>query len=280
MESESDPLMQGTLLTCPNCHYKFNLYDLYQSLYDTVPLATQLADRTRENASSAFRLDGGEQALREQLQRDIKRVADVTERVQSDLAIFGNSFWHYNGSGSSLSLSRINLPDYEMIVEPRRTRGTAFSLGISRLVQRKNGTSTFESQDLIHFSFKRISGPIGLSIYGLWLHLWEMVKLAPEALINSSLMGGSRDVEAIKKYAREQVTLGSGVPFFLITGDSVSDIQRSMLMQVFGADGRSRRSTIGNTIEGEVFPLMANREWEYRQFPEIAWEKDAPRAIG
>lgn len=275
-ESDSDALMRGAFLECSKCSFQFNLYDLYQSLYDTVPLATELANKTLENASSAFRLESGEQSLRELLQREVRRVADITEKIQLDLIIFGNSFWHYSGAGSTLSLSRINLPDFEIVVEPQRLRGTAYSLGISRLVQKKNGTSTFETQDLIHFSYKGIGGRIGLSIYGLWLHLWDMVKTAPEALINSSVIGKSKDIEAIKKYAREQVIMGSGVPFFLVTGDKVNNIQRKFLMEPFVYDGRSRRRTIGNTIEGEIFPLLANQEWEYRQFPEIIWEKDQP----
>ena len=268
--------MKGAYLRCQSCNHEFNLYEFYQSLYEGIPLAKQLVDVSLKQVSSAFRLDGGETDLREQALSRLQSLGaqGIVERMTQDLLIFGNSFWRKQGSGSTPSLTQVNLQDYEMAIEWRQSRGQAYSEQITQLTQRRNGSTNLDVNDLIHLSYNRISSPLGHSVYGLWGHMWYMVKTAPQALLNSSLLGGSKDVEAIKDYARRQVIVGSGVPFFLVTGENVSDFQRRFLMQNFNFDSRMRREAVGRTIQYEIIPLLAGQEWDYDRFPKVVWEKD------
>jgi hypothetical protein len=122
--------------------------------------------------------------------------------------------------------------------------------------------------------------PLGFSIYGLWTGMWEIVNMSPQALINSTILGGrieTQNIEAIKKYAREQVILGSGVPWFLVEAGEPNPIQRDFLLQGFRFEIRMRRNVVGNTVERELLPLLAGEEWDYKRFPRITWEKDTDK---
>jgi hypothetical protein len=268
--------MKGAYMRCQSCNHEFNLYEFYQSLYEDVPLAKQLVDVFVNQVLSAFRLDGGNRALREQVVSKLQSFGaqGIMERMNWDLLVFGNSFWRKQGSGSTLSLTQVNPQDYEMAIEWRQSRGQAYSEQITQLTQWRNGSTNLDANDLIRLSYNRISSPLGHSVYGLWGHMWYMVKTAPQALLNSSLLGGSKDVQAIKDYARQQVIVGSGVPFFLVTGENVGDFQRKFLTQNFNYDSRMRRDAVGRTFQYEILPLLAGQEWDYDRFPKVVWEKD------
>ncbi len=278
--TDSRSLECGVSLDCPNCHESFNLFGYYESLYENVPLAKRLADLTVEHTKSAYALEGGEDGLRRSLWEKLLalKIEMAVDRIHRELTVFGNSFLVLEPDEDPKEIRPARLPDFEVSIGWEKGSGQAYGEQVQQLIRRRNGSGIIQGDRVFHLHHNRVGGPLGHSIYGLWTGMWYIVQVSPQALVNSAILGGrirAQEVEATKKYAREQVVTGSGVPWFLVDGETPNPVQRRFLMESFSFDCKTRRDELARFIQYILLPKLAGANYSESQLPHFIWEKDS-----
>ncbi len=178
-------------------------------------------------------------------------------------------------------LKRIDPISVEVKVGPEQMfGGGAYSMQIQKLVKYQADGSiareTPRSNLIVFLTENGLSRPTGQSAFGMWLSLWFSLKLAPQALLNTSFMGmkETKELEGFRNYAEDQVITGSGVPKFFLKPEIRSQVPPTaikMLEDMFQHSTKRRQERLSQDIEEEIFPLALGRAYEFDDWPAFVW---------
>ena len=182
-----------------------------------------------------------------------------------DTVIYGNSIVN-TLSGGPQRLQRIDLAD------------ALIQIGASTIQSITTSQGSTLDDDYIHFTHNRGSGgPLGISAFGSWFHNFYLIRDAPEALANASIMRnlgidqyGLSSVSQIRDYFAEAILTGADLVGYQYS--MISDVSQTLPTTIgilLRADLDARRAEIRERVERDIFPLALGRTWQPRDWPEF-----------
>jgi len=271
----------GQFMTCPKCKSRFNLWGLYLNFYENIPLARKIADSIVSAVwGNGYTVKGDKP--------DLTKVDDFLNQnsfgtllkgIVFDSTVFGQSF--IEKTGSTPMLARIDPTSSEAQVGPEQMLGgRAYTMEVQKVVEYQSNGSIIKKvvpkSNLIVFMTEGLSRPTGQSAFGMWVYLWFSLKLAPQALLNTSFMGlkEANELDRLREFAEGQVIMGSGVPQFLAkpeTAERFPPSARRFLEGGFRYSTKQRREQLSRQIEEGIFPLALGREYDFNDWLSFEW---------
>ena len=256
-ELKMDQFDKGQFLTCKKCGTKFNVYGVYLSFYNELPVAKQIVDALTTEIGVNYLVESPDPFDEEKIKHffEENQFNVLLKDVVFDAVIFGNSFVEKTRRREKTILRRIDPTTIEVKTSWQRGAGKGFTMGIEKLIQYFPKRRETRQENIIHFSGGDSLGePLGFSVYGFWFHVWSLLKFPPD--------------KKSWEYARNEVVIGSGVPLFKIdTTIKVPLFLQIIPMTRFQMNVQRRRKRIARTIEREIFPLALGRPFEFEKYP-------------
>ena len=250
-----DQFDKGHFTTCKECGANFNVYSVYVSFYNEIPTATQIVDALTTEIGVNYVIESPDTSDKEKIEHFLKenQFQPLLKSVVFDTVIFGNSFIEKKPQG--VLLQRIDPTTIEVKTSWQKGEGIVPFEGIEKLIQHIPKPREISKENIIHFSAEpSLREPLGFSVYGFWFHTWYLLKYAP--------------TEGLRKYARNMVVTGSGVPLFMIDPTiKVPQFFQTDAMAYFKRNVQRRRKRIALTIEREIFPLALERTFAFENYP-------------
>jgi hypothetical protein len=254
-------------VTCKSCHKPFNLFTIYKTFYEEIPIAKRIADIWTKAIYKNYKVEG----LNED---DINRFFEQNNfhklfpQIVLDCNIYGNSFVKYTNKDGLIELTRI---------EPAFANVSTIPKGFDQLLDITTHKGDHINPDeLIHFTIDiTIDPPFCDPVFGLWFDKWYPLKLSPQSLISASILknrgmspDSTNNIEKIREYFKREVILGSGLPSSLFTND-LNEEQIMVQMTLFRHEVQSKRSRLQDTVERKIFSLVLNKKRDLNNFPEF-----------
>lgn len=256
-----DQFDKGQFNTCKECGAKFNVYGVYLSFYNEIPIAKKIVDALTTEIGVNYVVESSNASDKEKTEHFLKenQFQFLLNDIVFDTVIFGSSFIEKKPQGEKAILQRIDPTTIEVKTSWQSGGGVALIEGIEKLIQHLPKLREIGKENVIRFYAERSRGPLGFSVYGFWFHTWYLLKFAP----NKSLW----------KYARNEVVIGSGVPLFIIdTTIKVPAFFRIDAITLFNLRVQRRRKRIASTIEREIFPLALERPFAFKNYPHFKFQ--------
>ncbi len=268
---------KGQTIACSSCTRKFNIYTIYRSFYEDIPLAKRIADIKSMLVYSKYSVGGTNEdeitAINDFL--NANTFQKILSRIILQCLVYGNSVLEVDKQHRKLKLH--DLADCEVKTGWLKKNGSKVADKVIN-IKTKQGCKISHA-NLVNFSMHGVHSPFGISVYGFWFDIWYVLQLSPKALINASIlrhMGrdkiGLNQIQGIKKYFEDQVKLGAGLPPVLFQRNAQIDrMQLGMSFQFLKFDTDNRRREIASKVEREIFPLVLDKPWN-RDFPKFKIE--------
>lgn len=199
----SDELAKGQTLACENCGMRFNIFTVYKSLYEEVPIAKRIADVKITLARKNYRITGQDddvQTVTEFLRR--ARFESIYSDIISDLVIYSNAFIERQFEQATI-LRHDPATSYIMT---EMVPGNVVSEEVAYLIT-KSGRE-IRSGNLTHLAVNVIlTPPFGESNYGYWFNDWQLLKLILLGKVNRN----RAEIVQIKQILVKNVLGGAGM---------------------------------------------------------------------
>lgn len=268
IKKELDDIDKGQTQTCLNCNGKFNIFTIYKSFYEDIPLAKKLSDIKISIMQGEYTVKGEENDVRIiNMFFEENDFKNMFAKIVADCVIYGNSFIEKNEDTNRIIRYDAALCDIRTEWE---NRGGKIPSEVVSLIARDGRRVAPDS--LIHFTNGQGSMPFGMSIFGFWLHTVYPLKLSAQALINASILKnrgldprGEENVKKIRKFFENEVMIGAGLPPALFSSTEMP----AFLLESLALNAKIRRDHIVSTIERELFPFILKRKWEVHNYPEF-----------
>ena len=241
---------------CKECGAKFNVYGVYLSFYNEIPIAKQIVDALTTEIGVNYLVESPDASDKENIEYFLKenQFQSLLKDIVFDTVIFGNSFIEKKLQGEKVILQRIDPTTIEVETSWQKGEGKGFIIGIEKLIQHLPEHLDISNENLIHFYGGIPREPLGFSVYGFWFHTWYLLKFAP----NKSLW----------KYARNEVVIGSGVPLFIIdTTIKVPPFFRIDAMTLFNLVFKDAEKELHPQSKERFFHLSLNAPSHSRIIP-------------
>lgn len=252
-----DNFDKGQFITCKKCGTTFNVFGVYLSFYNGLPIARKIVDALTSEIGVKYLVESPDPSDGEKIENFFKenQFHSLLKDIVFDTVIFGNSFVEKIPREEKIILQRIDPTMIEVETSWQKSGGFALIEGIKKLVQHHPKQREISRENIVHFSGEPSSHePLGFSVYGFWFHTWYLLKYAPD--------------ESLWKYARNGVVIGSGVPLFMIDSTiKVPQFFQMDAMTLFNLGVQKRRKRIARTIEREIFPLVLDRPFDFDNYP-------------
>lgn len=265
LQLKIDQFDKGQFVICKKvyCGAKFNLYGVYLSFYNSIPIAKEIVDAFASEIGTNYLVEALVDSDKEKIENFLNenRFQQLLRDIVFDTVIFGNSFIEKKLQGEKVVLQRINPETFTVKTSWRKGKGNAFIEGIEKLIQHLPKSREISKEDIIHFS--SIHDPLGLSVYGLWFHIWYLLKYGRKYIDMGVGLWSSK-----LKSARSKVIAGSGVPLFKIDHTiKVHEFFQINAMTDFEWNVQRYRERIASIIEREIFPLALGRPFAFEDYP-------------
>jgi hypothetical protein len=261
--SHSADIAKGQTLRCEKCGTDFNIFTVYKSFYEDIPIAKKIADAMIALANKKYEVRGNAD--------DVGIINDFFEKMNfdrlydqviSDLIIYANAFVE---------------KDSEQVTIVRHDPAT--SILNTELATRRNlreevvylttkEGKTIPSGNLTHSAVNTFEPPFGESPYGQWFNDWYILKLSPNALINASILRNQgyvarrpEELSELKKAAEKRVILGAGLdPATFDETLPPNPYTRDLPL----IDAEHIQTQIVSLVERELFPFILKHELDHR----------------
>lgn len=269
-----DDFDKGQFVKCAKCGEIFNLYGVYWTFYEDIPLCKKIVDIITEAIGNKYQIQSGNKNDMENIEVVLKAngFPELLRQIVFDSTLFGDSFFEIKGKGVNIRLERLDPKAIEVKTGwhpgPRR----AYHEIIDKIVEHVPEKREISRDDLLHFrSPEHLHDPLGFSVCGLWLTSWYIVKYAPQALINMAFRGV--DIASMKRFAEmteSGIIAASGLPFFMVSPKIRLHPQFVALeKRRFQTHLKWRKEDIATTMERNFFPLILEKPFESKKFPEF-----------
>jgi len=262
---------------CGNCGETFNLFGVYRSLYETVPLCKRMVDVAVDRTYAKYYVEASNPKEKNAIEETLgnNQFQKNLRQILHDQILFGNCFLQMIRGDGGLVLRQLEPTEldfsFDYVREPP-FRGV--SLEIVKMKKHSTPYTEYEISNVLHFKGGWGVESIGDSIFGFWFTTWyflrDIIKKFP--LLD---MEGERykDLKEFREFKESTVLGAAGIPYHLIfpwmqtdpTYDKIEDKR-------FQYDIEERRSLISRKIERKLFPVILNRNYEYENFPRLVWQ--------
>ena len=260
---------------CEGCGKSFNIFGVYKSLYDTIPLCKGIVDVSVKHAHTKYVVEAGTQTERGVIAETLENNSfqSKSRKILRDLMILGNCFIQVTQK-KDVRLKRLEPSELDFTMDwVQEPPFRSLQQKIVEIRKHDEPTEKYEIDDILHFK----SGPVGYypfgqSIFGFWFTSWyflrEMSKNAPlRELRNHNNLQWFRD------FRMSTVLAATGVPHNLIfpwmkTNPKVIKIEQDRFQHYI----ERRRNEVSWLIERELFPIILKRKFKYENFPRLKWK--------
>jgi len=261
VSSTHDEFRLGRAQECPRCHSQFNIFQVYRTIFEEIPIGKTVADKAVEIIYSPYKIHGdnksGVQKIEQFMADNFSE--EKLKKIIYDCVVYGTCILRKTVNGS-LTLENVYLPDYEIIEEFRKKPGyQSFGYHINELRNIRTGDTIPDEQIISLFTESDHRGDVvGFSRYGMWFNKWHVLKIGSEAIINASLMHSYAEGKTLKEF--------------------FDQTKRDMLTTVYPmtiGEGSHERSNLSSCIAAQLFPTILDRQWSLDEpFPTIIFDKD------
>lgn len=261
--------IEGRSVVCSNGH-AFNAYAVYGDFYQRIPLASGIGQKLSNAICRSYRVKGaGTDVPKVEAFLRAHNFGSMLDEIVLDTVIYGNAIVDMPG------LQRVDLADTTVRFGRGNSRGQAFVSSIESITDSQGRVL---GADYVHFTHNRgASGPMGVSAFGGWFQHFYLLRDAPQALANASIMKnlgidklGLKTVTQIRDYFASAVLTGTdlvGYPYSFISNPS--QILQPPVGIMLRAALDARRAEIRDRIERDIFPEALGRPWQPRNWPEF-----------
>lgn len=148
-------------VSCKSCHEPFNLFTIYKTFYEEIPIAKQIADIWTKTIYKNYIVEGSNNDEAIAINRFLEQsnFHKMFPQIVLDCSVYGNSFIKHTDKDESIELTRI---------DPAFANVTTITKGFDHLVKiTTRGGDNIESDQLIHFTIDITDDPPFCdSIYG------------------------------------------------------------------------------------------------------------------
>lgn len=256
-EVDIDQIKKGQFVTCEKCGEMFNLFGIYDLIYNVIPLAKKIVDILTSAVYSKFHFLGKESDLQKIDQFSKASGFDsLLLDIVFDTVLYGNAF--IEKAGRSEGFTRIIDPKKIEIVTSWKQRPPRRSLSeeIDKLIQHIPTKREIHRSRIFHFVGENITEPIGTSVLGFWFNDWYRILIFKQSQIKSFI---------------ESIVLGaSGVPHHLVfPKEKYTNAFKKRDLTTFQWVIRNRRRKIRRVIEREVLPVVLGRPYDRKETPKF-----------
>lgn len=242
-------------------------YAEYDRIHRQIPIAGRIADALTNSVYASYTLDNANVEQRVAIDTSFREndFPTLFGKIVEDTIIFGDSYLEIT-QRSPLRLTRID-PVQATFNHGWTNRGGGRAMVDaleSVIVNQRN----ISYDDIIQFSHRVINGPFGFSAYGEWFPTWQGIEQALEVIGR----GGNGQAVWNLDYFESQVLTGAdGLPDSLLT----RNLSRFALPLSVGRGSpfdlfiQERRTELKEVVEREIFPIVLNAEWDWRNFPQF-----------
>jgi len=268
-----DKLKNLEFIKCSSCGEYFNLFGLYWSLYEKIPLCKKMVDIFVQNLYSNYviELESSNNVKDVDQIRKILLNNSFCEQLKQiifDTVLYGNSFLHVN---KTLNLIRLEPSKLEILIDwVQRKPARGFYPEIVKINEFNKSSKKYNFKDILHFiGESSISGPIGDSICGFWFDSWYIVRDAPIPLLLMKSNGVDvSSFENFRDFEESGIMGAAGIPYKLIfpwyqIDPSVDQREQ----QRFLDEIKRRRHQISRVLEREYFPKILKKKFSTDNFP-------------
>ena len=268
-----DQFDKGQFVTCKKvyCGAKFNIYGVYLSFYNTIPIAKDIVNALTSEIGTNYLVEAFGDCDKEKIENYLNenRFRSLLKDIVFDTVIFGNSLIEKKPQGEKVVLQRIDPATISVKTLWQKRKGNVLIEGIEKFIQHFPKPREISKENIIHFSANH--EPLGLSVYGFWFHTWYLLKYGRKYIdMRVSLLSNRLN------WARNKVVIGSGVPLFKIDHRiKVPQFFQINAMTHFEWNVQRCRERIASTIEREIFPLALGRPFAFENYPRFKFQARA-----
>ncbi|MHA1410565.1 MAG: hypothetical protein ACTSQY_09725 [Candidatus Odinarchaeia archaeon] len=256
------------LQTCTSCGHRFNLYGLYQSLYDTIPLCAQIVNVYEDSLTKKYSIKGGSQNEKSKLEYLLAEIdfPKMLRSIYHDTLLFGSSFWCFDDDQFTRLIPELHDFKVDWVQTPPFK---SLSEKIIEIENRETGKK-FDQMSFIHLLNRGID-ELGESICRFWFTSWYNVKNIGEWVFGlKSIERDTDTLEKIQGFTESGIISAAGIPYHrvfpwaVVSEDYKKDSERH-----FSIQHRMRKESLSRQIESRIFPKLLGRDYDYDTFPKL-----------
>jgi hypothetical protein len=274
-------ILEGLQFTkCERCGVSFNLFDVYRSLYETIPICERMVDVSVDRSYAKYFLEASNATEKYEIEKNLENnhFQELLQPIFQDMILYGNSFVQMIFDSRTLKLNRLEPRELQFRIDwVQEPPFKSNSQKIVEIKSRDNPSINYEVKDCLHFKGGLVSHePVGDSIFGLWFSTWYFLRDLPEAIPLLDMRGSQySDLKWFRDFKESNVLGAAGIPHNLIfpwmqIHPNIVKIEEARFLY----DIENRRNTISRSMERKLFPKILKRPYEYEDFPRLKWQTD------
>ncbi len=260
---------------CEGCGTSFNLFSVYKSLYDTIPLCKGIVDISVEHAHGKYVVEAGNPTERGVIAETLEsnHFLKNSEQILQDIIVLGNSFIQVVSDGEIL-LKRLDPSELDFNIDwIQEPPFRPLQQKIVEIKRYDDASEKYEIYDVLHFKAGTLGhDPFGQSVFGFWFTGWYFLR---DCSKNATLreLKKHRNLQWFRDFRESKVLAATAVPHKLIfpwmkIDSRVISIEQDRFQHYI----ERRRNEVSWRIERELFPRILKRKFEYENFPRLKWK--------
>jgi hypothetical protein len=241
---EIDYLKRGKFITCEKCEESFNLFTVYEFLYNNITIAKKIVDVLCSAVFGKPQLTGNSDDMK--IIDHFCKVSDFDSLLYDvvfDTILFGNAFLEKTREEDFLR--RINPATVEIKASfQQRPPFKAFYEEIDKLMQHTPVIREIDQSKFFHFLGNPSNEPFGDSVLGFWFNDWYKIVFSMN--------------KANVDWTKATVIRAAGIPVHFIFPEMEVD---SLRLRLFPSRINRRRRQISRVIEREILPMVLGKSY-------------------
>lgn len=263
---------------CENCQSEFNLFGVYRSLYETIPLCKTMVDVAVDHTYAKYYVEASNPTEKTAIEQNLEynHFQENLRRILHDQILFGNCFLQMIHEDSGLVLQHLEPTELEFafdFVQEPPFKG--FSLEIVEMKRHSTPFTVYEMNSILLFRGGLASvKPIGYSIFGFDFTTWYFLRdVTNKYPLLDMQKEKHKDLKELREFEESIALEAAGIPHHLIfSWMQINPYVIKIENNRFQYDIESRRSTISRRMERKLFPAILKRNYEYNNFPRLMWQ--------
>lgn len=262
-------------IKCINCGNEFNLFGVYWSLYNTIPLCERMVNIKVDHSYAKYNIEAIIPQEGEYIKKTLEKnnFHELLKRILFDMVLYGNSFIQIIPDDPILRLQRLEPRELQFKIDfiqepPMRV----YFQKIVEIKRFDDPSIEYDINNCLHFKEGlALSEPIGYSICGYWFTTWYFLRNVPHIVPLLDLRGEEySNLKWFRDFKESSVLGAAGIPHNLIfpwihPNPRYMSIEQSR----FKHDIDRRRNAISRLMERQLFPKILDRDYEYDNFPRL-----------
>lgn len=260
---------------CEGCGISYNLFGVYEALYESNPLCREIADVSVKSAHTNYVVEARNATERGVILDSLESNSfqSKSKKMMRDLTILGNSFLQITPK-KEIQFKRLEPSQLDFTIDwVQEPPFRALQQKIVEIRKHDEPSEKYEVSDVLHFKSGSVGyDPFGQSIFGFWFASWyflrEMSKNAPLRELRKH-----QNLQWFQDFRKSTVLAATAVPHHLLfpwmkIDPKVIKIEQDRFQHYI----ERRRNEVSWLIERELFPRIVKRKFKYENFPRLKWK--------